>query len=70
MQKETLDTNYEKVIEIAKNLELYKSANRFQKSVSLFISNLHPSMSEVKSLRQFFMLIDKNRDGKLSLAEL
>lgn len=38
--------------------------------MSLFISNLHPTMSEVKSLRQFFMLIDKNKDGKLSLAEL
>lgn len=55
---------------IAKNLRRYRHASEFQKSMSLFISNLQTESTQLNDLRQLFLLIDTNRDGKLTALEL
>ena len=55
---------------MAKNLDNFKNATFFQKNISFFISNTYPDNEEVSLLRQLFLMIDNNRDGKMTLQEL
>lgn len=67
-----LQTTIEKhhIIEAMQNLKEFHAPNKLKDAIVMFVTSQYTSLKETKELREIFLNLDKNGDGRISKEEL
>jgi calcium-dependent protein kinase len=65
-----IELDSQELLDIAHNLERFRSFSVFQTGVMAFILTFNEKYSELDRLRELFIQLDTSNDGKLSLNEI